>query len=83
MFKDSFRLFKILNTLLKARLDKELETFAKPKIISFLLFISPWRLYSSGKEPGERLRLALEELGPILLNLVSYSPQDQMWFLRK
>ena len=67
MFKDSFRLFKILNTLLKARLDKELETFTKPKIISFLLFISPWRLYSSKKEPGERLRLALEELGPIFI----------------
>ena len=67
MFKDSFRLFKILNTLLKARLDKELETFTKPKIISFLLFISPWRLYSSKKESGERLRLALEDLGPIFI----------------
>lgn len=67
MFKDSFRLFKILNTLLKARLDKELETFTKPKIISFLLFISPWRLYSSEKESGERLRLALEDLGPIFI----------------
>ncbi len=67
MFKDSFRLFKILNTLLKARLDKELETFTKPKIISFLLFISPWRLYSSQKESGERLRLALEDLGPIFI----------------
>ena len=67
MFKDSIRLFKILNTLLKARLDKELETFTKPKIISFLLFISPWRLYSSQKESGERLRLALEDLGPIFI----------------
>ena len=67
MFKDSFRLFKILNTLLKARLDKELDTFTKPKIISFLLFISPWRLYSSQKESGERLRLALEDLGPIFI----------------
>lgn len=67
MFKDSFRLFKILNTLLKARLDKELETFTKPKIISLLLFISPWRLYSSEKESGERLRLALEDLGPIFI----------------
>ena len=67
MFKDSFRLFKILNTLLKARLDKELDTFTKPKIISFLLFISPWRLYSSEKESGERLRLALEDLGPIFI----------------
>ena len=67
MFKDSFRLFKILNTLLKARLDKELETFTKPKIISFLLFISPWRLYSSKKETGERLKIALEDLGPIFI----------------
>ena len=67
MFRDSLRLFKIIHTLLKARLDKEVDTFSKPKIVSFLLFISPWRLYQSKKEPGERLRFALEELGPIFI----------------
>jgi len=67
MFKDSFRLFKIINTFLKARLDKELESLEKPKFIAFLLFISPWRLYSSKKETGERLKIALEDLGPIFI----------------
>ena len=67
MFKDSFRLFKILNTLLKARLDKELLALEKPKLIAFLLFISPWRLYSSKQETGVRLKIALEDLGPIFI----------------
>ena len=67
MFRDSLRLFKIIHTLLKARLDKEVDSFSKPKIVSFLLFISPWRLYQSKKEPGERLRFALEDLGPIFI----------------
>ena len=67
MLRDSFRLLVILNTLLKARLDKELSAFEKPKIISLLLLISPWRLYSSKGDSGERLRKALEDLGPIFI----------------
>ena len=67
MFKDSVRLFKIVHTLLKARLDKELKDFSKSKIISFLLFTSPWRLYSSNEQIGERLRIALQDLGPIFI----------------
>ena len=67
MLRDSLRLLGILNTFLKARLDKELDTFEKPKIISLLLLISPWKLYSSKGDSGERLRKALEELGPIFI----------------
>ena len=67
MFKDALRLTKILHTLLKARIDKELDEFDKPKLISFLLLISPWQIYSAREPSGERLRLALEELGPIFI----------------
>ena len=67
MFKDALRLTKILHTLLKARIDKELDEFDKPKLISFLLFISPWQIYSAKEPSGERLREALEELGPIFI----------------
>ena len=67
MLKDSLRLLKILHTLLKARLDKELNEFDKPSFISFLLFISPWRMYSAKASSGERLRIALEDLGPIFI----------------
>ena len=67
MFKDALRLTKILHTLPKARIDKELDEFDKPKLISFLLFISPWQIYSAKEPSGERLREALEELGPIFI----------------
>jgi len=67
MLRDSLRLLGILNTFLQARLDKELDAFEKPKIISLLLLISPWKLYSSKGDSGERLRKALEELGPIFI----------------
>ena len=67
MFKDALRLIKILHTLLKARIDKELDEFDKPKLISFLLLISPWQIYSAREPSGERLRVALEELGPIFI----------------
>ena len=67
MFKDALRLTKILHTLLKARIDKELDEFDKPKLISFLLFISPWQIYSAKEPSGERLREALEDLGPIFI----------------
>ena len=67
MFKDLLRLLKIINTFLKARLDVELQDWQHSKMVAFLLFISPWRLYSPQGESGERLRNALEELGPIFI----------------
>ena len=67
MFRDALRLTKILHTLLKARIDKELDEFDKPKLIRFLLFISPWQIYSAKEPSGERLREALEDLGPIFI----------------
>ena len=67
MFKDLLRLLKIINTFLKARLDVELQDWQHSKMVAFLLFISPWRLYSPQGEAGERLRNALQELGPIFI----------------
>ncbi|MAS02536.1 MAG: ubiquinone biosynthesis regulatory protein kinase UbiB, partial [Gammaproteobacteria bacterium] len=67
MFKDLLRLLKIISTFLKARLDVELQDWQHSKMVAFLLFISPWRLYSPQGESGERLRNALEELGPIFI----------------
>ena len=67
MLRDSIRLLQILHTLLKARLDSEIVYLANSRLISFMLFISPWRLYSTKKKPGERLRIALEDLGPIFI----------------
>ena len=67
MLRDSIRLIQILHTLLKARLDSEIKYFAKSRILSFMLFISPWRIYSTKKKPGERLKIALEDLGPIFI----------------
>ncbi len=80
MFKDLLRLLKIINTFLKARLDVELQDWQHSKIVAFLLFISPWRLYSPQGESGERLRNALEELGPIFINLANFSQQGQIFF---
>jgi len=80
MFKDLLRLLKIINTFLKARLDVELQDWQHSKIVAFLLFISPWRLYSPQGKSGERLRNALEELGPIFINLGHFSQQGQIFF---
>lgn len=62
------RLFTIQWVLMRHGLDELL--FATPwfKPLRFMLWLSPWRLLGRTQRPrGERLRLALEELGPIFV----------------
>ena len=65
MLKDTWRLLIILHTLFKARLDNELDLFQRSKLLS--IFILPWKVFSTKDALGDRLRIALEELGPIFI----------------
>ena len=65
--KDLIRLIRIMHILLKARLDVLLEDRYKSNLVSFLLLISPWKLYSLDQPRGERVRKALEEAGTIFI----------------
>ena len=67
MLKDLFRFIKILHIFLKARIDVDIEAFNKPKLLKLFFLISPWRLYSSKEDRGNRLKKALEESGPIFI----------------
>jgi ubiquinone biosynthesis protein len=77
MMKDLLHLIKLVNIILKARLDTLLSDYSESRTISFLLFISPWRLFSSQSPRGERIKKALEEAGPIFIKfgqLISTRP---------
>ena len=65
--KDLIRLIRIMHILLKARLDVLLDDRYKSNLVSFLLLISPWKLYSLDQPRGERIRKALEEAGTIFI----------------
>jgi len=65
--KDLIRLIRIMHILLKARLDVLLDDRYKSNLVSFLLLISPWKLYSLDQPRGERVRKALEEAGTIFI----------------
>ena len=65
--RDLIRLIRIIHILLRARLDVLLEDRYKSNLVSFLLLISPWKLYSLDQPRGERLRKALEEAGTIFI----------------
>ena len=67
MLRDYLRLFKIIHIFLKARVDVDIEAFNTPKLLKVFFLVSPWRLYSSKIERGERLKKALEESGPIFI----------------
>ena len=63
-----FRLIKINHVLSKHRLDDIIQTTHLIRPLRYLSYLSPYRLTHSNKVPrGERLRLALEELGPIFV----------------
>lgn len=63
-----FRLIQINHVLAKHRLDEFIQATHLLRPLRFLNHLSPYRLTHSNKEPrGERLRLALEELGPIFV----------------
>jgi ubiquinone biosynthesis protein len=63
------RLLEIQRVLLKHRLDDYVRTTHLYRPLRFLLYLSPgvWLERRRGGGRGERLRLALEELGPIFV----------------
>lgn len=64
----SLRLFKILWIIARHRLDTLIPIERLPFWLRALLWFSPLRLFSVGhRSRGERLRLALEALGPIFI----------------
>ncbi|MGO2146850.1 ubiquinone biosynthesis regulatory protein kinase UbiB [Halomonas sp.] len=64
----SLRLFKILWVIARHRLDTLIPMERLPFWLRALLWFSPLRLFSVGhRSRGERLRLALEALGPIFI----------------
>ena len=63
-----FRLIQINHVLAKHRLDEFIQATHLFRPLKFLNYLSPYRLTHSNEGPrGERLRLALEELGPIFV----------------
>lgn len=65
-----FRLIQINHVLSKHRLDDIIQATHLIRPLRYLSYLSPYRLTHSNKVPrGERLRLALEELGPIFVKL--------------
>ncbi len=67
MLRDLLHFIKLLNIILKARLDTLLIEYSDSRLINALLFISPWKVFSSEKPRGERIKAALEEAGPIFI----------------
>ncbi|MFG1488555.1 ubiquinone biosynthesis regulatory protein kinase UbiB, partial [Oceanospirillum sp. HFRX-1_2] len=62
------RLFKIIFVFSRYRLDSLIPEDRLPWFAVLLLRLNPMRLLPVGKKSrGERLRLALEELGPIFI----------------
>jgi ubiquinone biosynthesis protein len=63
-----FRLVQINHVLAKHRLDDIIQATHITGPLRYLSYLSPYRLTHNTKTPrGERLRLALEELGPIFV----------------
>ncbi len=62
------RLLKITAVVSRYRLDEFIDAERLPLRYRVLLAMGPWRLFSvSGRSRGERLRLALEDLGPVFI----------------
>lgn len=65
-----FRLIQINHVLSKHRLDEFIQNTHILGPLRFLSYLSPYRWTHSNKTPrGERLRLALEDLGPIFVKI--------------
>ena len=63
-----FRLLQINHVLSKHRLDEIIQATHLIRPLCYLSYLSPYRLTHSNKIPrGERIRLALQELGPIFV----------------
>ena len=62
------RFFRILAVVCKYRLDEFIRGIRMPLPIRMVLWLAPWHLFPHGHKPrGDRLRLALEELGPVFV----------------
>lgn len=62
------RLYRILSVFSRYRLDSFIEHDRLPARLRLLLSCAPWRLLPQAhQERGIRLRLALEELGPVFI----------------
>jgi len=63
------RLIGIQRVLVRHGLDDYVRATHLYRPLRFLFYLSPWTWFarSRGESPGERLRLALEELGPIFI----------------
>ncbi len=62
------RLLKITKVICKYRLDEFVPVMHLPPALKLLFMLAPWHLFPKPKQaPGERIRLALEELGPIFV----------------
>jgi len=62
------RLGKIISVFSRHRLDSYIDLEKLPRRLRWPLSIAPWRLLPAGsRSRGERLRLALEELGPVFI----------------
>jgi len=62
------RLARITRVFSRYRLDSFIDLERLPVLPRALLRLGPWRLYSTrGLSRGQRLRMALEELGPVFI----------------
>ena len=66
--KSFFRFLGISRTLIRYRLDHLILSTSLLKSLKPLIYLTPWHYFPSKKlTRGERIRLALEELGPIFI----------------
>ena len=62
------RLGNILRVVSRYRLDTYIDPERLPPVPRWLMRLAPWRLRPVGRASrGERLRLALEDLGPVFI----------------
>ena len=62
------RLFKIIYVLSRHRLDKYFDFNQLPRPLRWLFLLAPWRIFPITEQSrAQRLRLALEELGPVFI----------------
>ena len=66
--RNFFQFLRILRTLIKYRLDYLILSSSLLKSFKPLVYLTPWHYFPSKKlSRGERIRLALEELGPVFI----------------
>ena len=66
--KNLFRLVQITSVLIRYRLDDLLLSTSFLKAFRWVLYLMPWHYLPLGKKPrAQRIRLALETLGPIFI----------------